>query len=743
MDSNILNDWFADPMLNGTSTGTTPAVGTVDASSSSMLKSIGVAMGNHSSSPKSNPTITTQDAASELNSLGRKVPFDIQTIVIFILQHCFRVNDEEIAAKFTISDIILDQTYPQALTLRTLRADSSYYRYFSTVTREREILSCPIFYLSVYFYLMWDELCDQDMKSADLCKVPLLKKNASYQLDSKSLFYKSNLQSHLKYTDIARTTVVLPDSLRRTVYPWLAQLKEDIDKSNATHYRLYSILELFEYLEECLIQDMAYLECTSQLPQVQDLIRRNNTNLFGSTAYLTYRSQLQSRFIGGEDKDALYNSLLEKMEEKFMHIGNKVSQHNLRLNQEIISLKNELNNMNSMIYQVLQFQRQLLKGPTSPFLPVPPNIDHRPMSSSDLSGNDGKMNALSPKSATTNSGVATGQATALLDRNLINSLTSNEHNVPLAPLNSLPLLPHGNFGGHKKNSLPKRTESRENSTGKFKRFKYDNKAPESLASASNSIGSPLESLMPRTVTSPRIPVSSLTTSVAQQVKPGNICTTDQLPQLSRLLHEPKASVNSPANNSALAAQIHQSDIDGIENPKDSEIGDTRSSTCNTKESNTGSKSGNSDSIKYKLSRENKTVWDLYTEWYTGLNGKPSIKSLIEKYGWRRWKVSEDSHFFPTRRIIMNYIEKECDRGTTLGRYPYDMDRKEVRKMVVKDLENFRVNNGLSLNSISLYFRNLTRENREICIYDNFADWSLLVLPEEEKNVYCKRKHGSL
>ncbi|GAV53662.1 hypothetical protein ZYGR_0AK01640 [Zygosaccharomyces rouxii] len=146
-------------------------------------------------------------------------------------------------------------------------------------------------------------------------------------------------------------------------------------------------------------------------------------------------------------------------------------------------------------------------------------------------------------------------------------------------------------------------------------------------------------------------------------------------------------------------------------------------------------------IKYKLSRDNKTIWDLYTEWYVGLNGQSSIKSLIETYGLRRWKVSDDSHFFPTRRIIMDYIEMECDRGIKLGRFTSpDQPREDIRKIIVGDLEKFRINNGLTLNSLSMYFKNLTRENKEICIFQNFKNWSVRAMTEEEKNKYCKRQH---
>ncbi|KAG0665459.1 hypothetical protein C6P45_000456 [Maudiozyma exigua] len=151
--------------------------------------------------------------------------------------------------------------------------------------------------------------------------------------------------------------------------------------------------------------------------------------------------------------------------------------------------------------------------------------------------------------------------------------------------------------------------------------------------------------------------------------------------------------------------------------------------------------GPNEGIKYKLSRDNKTIWDLYAEWYIGINGKPSIKKLIEEYGWRRWKVSEDSHFFPTRRIIIDYIEMEVDRGIRLGRFKNpNQPREDIRKILVSDLEKFRINNVLTLNSLSLYFRYMTKRSKEICIFEDFKNWNVRIMSEEEKTKSCRRSH---
>ncbi|CCH59295.1 hypothetical protein TBLA_0B04590 [Henningerozyma blattae CBS 6284] len=160
--------------------------------------------------------------------------------------------------------------------------------------------------------------------------------------------------------------------------------------------------------------------------------------------------------------------------------------------------------------------------------------------------------------------------------------------------------------------------------------------------------------------------------------------------------------------------------------------------------NTKLDSGTDNSkIKYKLSRDNKTVWDLYTEWYIGLNGNLPIVELIKSYGFRKWKVSQDSHFFPTRRIIIDYIESECDRDINLGRFrDLSKPREDFRKILVGDLEKFRINNSLTLNSLSMYFRNLSKANKEICIFENSTSWPVRKIGDAEKAQYCKRQPTS-
>ncbi|KAL6941629.1 hypothetical protein ACO0RG_002765 [Hanseniaspora osmophila] len=171
-------------------------------------------------------------------------------------------------------------------------------------------------------------------------------------------------------------------------------------------------------------------------------------------------------------------------------------------------------------------------------------------------------------------------------------------------------------------------------------------------------------------------------------------------------------------------------------------------------------------IKYKLCRENKTIHDLYQEWYHGLDDgkKPSIKSLIQQFGWRRWKVMDDSHFFPTRRIIIDYIERETSLGFSNDKFNINLvSREDARKSVADDLESFRVGNALSLNSISLLLKNM-KKNQDFTIYTGSKinlpknepkpepkenseiivgqeGYLLRKLTEDEKNNLCKKSIG--
>lgn len=87
----------------------------------------------------------------------------------------------------------------------------------------------------------------------------------------------------------------------------------------------------------------------------------------------------------------------------------------------------------------------------------------------------------------------------------------------------------------------------------------------------------------------------------------------------------------------------------------------------------------------------------------------SIKNLIQNYGWRKWKVTGDSHFFPKRRVVIDFIEEELKDGYKNGRFNVHVDDyNESRKVIICDLENFRLVNDLTLNNIAKLLKNVKK-----------------------------------
>ncbi|AET40893.1 transcription regulator GCR1 Ecym_7037 [Eremothecium cymbalariae DBVPG len=721
-----LNDWFNDSMLQVSTSGTVVNDTYPTGLSSSMVKPLDSPLPNPTPSPRSSVSAHKGTDSVNLEQFGKSERFKIDEVASYIIFQYFHVRDKVSAENLTLVDLILDQTYPHSLTLRKLKDDSTYYKYFGTVSREKEIGRCPIFFVSLYFYLTWGGDSSNKVKLDTFSKTRLLSRSSLNYFDLEGAPAKTTSQNHSMSSKIIRTSVSLPDSAKSSVYNWLGQLKEDMDKHDRVNYRLHSLVELFEYLSECLLQDMAYLECTNELPALQSVIRQHDQKLFHSGMFLKLKTDLKRQL----DSEAInfdwYNTIVVKMGEKFDEMNSKASKENCILNEKLLCLRNELNNMNSMISQILQFQRQILSG------------------NSSLS-----------KNMTTNTNASVtwpnvNSSNVILDKNFIGTLaTGGDQPSNLAPLNMIPSLTHQSIIDVSKRKLPLPSSPRDPASNPLKKFKLDERTNDTPSSAPGVTGLTMDSLLSRGISSPRIPIASLTavpiippTSVSNASTPQQ--PNGQIPRVFSVSNSAVGSPNIPTGSSkqdALLSGISTNTLIGANTELSARIIATKKADQQTISAGSDGGGRPNESIKYKLSRENKTIWDLYTEWYIGLNGKPSIKSLIERYGWRRWKVSDDSHFFPTRRIIINYIEKECDRGFTLGKYPSTMERNVAKKLVVKDLENFRVNNGLTLNSISLYFRNLTRESREICIYNNFEDWSLLVIPDKEKNRYCKRRQG--
>lgn len=115
----------------------------------------------------------------------------------------------------------------------------------------------------------------------------------------------------------------------------------------------------------------------------------------------------------------------------------------------------------------------------------------------------------------------------------------------------------------------------------------------------------------------------------------------------------------------------------------------------------------------------------------------SIKNLIQNYGWRKWKVTGDSHFFPKRRVVIDFIEEELKEGYKNGRFNVHVDDyNESRKVIICDLENFRLVNDLTLNNIAKLLKNVKKLSSKSIVKEENDDGeepaSIEGLPELQK-----------
>ncbi|SCU84916.1 LADA_0D04610g1_1 [Lachancea dasiensis] len=656
---------------------------------------------------------SSENRTSLLPQLFSRAELDINVAMNYVLQRFFDMNDVSLAPSLRAVDLIVDQTYSEALTLRQLNDTFSnkQYRYFNTTSRNKKISNCPIFCVAVYAANYWGGHAGGSSIHFDgFQSVPLLRDTKSFEAlaarqaadisppaDDETPIDSLSSPSSL---DWSKSKVIRsmepPNELNYAVFPWLSKLQEDLETLDRTNYNLHSLCELFEYLARVLIQDLAYLSCTNELPSLLSNVLEYVPRLYTSMEFKQFKSEMQ-RLINAQHKNMDWNDqILSKIEGGYIDICRRFALHNQSLHDELRTLRLELASIKKSMSDVLQTQRLYLSG----------GIPNGPMANANnvQNGPSTDKNGL-PANITNSLGTTEehGQISpSLTSRSMFHSLSGSA--VPESQVRKLPLPTQAGL-------TPPPADS------PFKRFKFDDLRPSHGAQPQQQQG-PQQYTM-------------LQQSQPQQSTPGNInATLDSM--LSRGGLSPRLGVPSSTGvpmSSQLSPQFGFPSVPVQMIPK-------------TIPSGTSSYGDSAQEVfKYKLSRENKTIWDLFNEWFVGLNGEPSIKSLIDTYGWRRWKVGEDSHFFPTRRIIIDYIEREVDRGLRTDRF-VNMDRESMRKVVTDDLEKFRATNGLTLNSISMYFRNLTRKNTEICIYENFQDWSVLLIDEDEKNKYCKRQHNS-
>lgn len=793
-----------------------------------------------------------QDQQARISNSNISSNFHI--ITQYILQSYFKVQVNQLSS-LKIADLIVDQTYPDSITLRKLNENTSItpYVYFNTISRDEDITRCPIFALAIYFVIRWSHP-NPPISVENFDNISLLDFNFINHSNANIAEFNDMSMNDRK---ISRSQNFLPsDDLISLVFPWLSPLKQDMLLIDRTNYKLNSFVELFEFLAKTMIQDLKFLnQKPDLLPNIVSFVAKFIPDLFRNEQFKFTKIDLTTST--SDYKSNTGDNDYRDDNAHFLELSKRLTTENIRLSQQITQLKSDLYNVHSMCDQILQLQKQLMPG------------------SYDYALDNSRNGAADTDSNSNNGGIIILDKNSLnpsMLSNLVQSIEDTRHqsaqlqqpqqpqvqqaDTPsLAPINafssfnnSMPSIytpqqqqlqpqqrPHQQQQSQQqhdmKRKLPLPTTATPGtvpfspspgspSVGTLasvdamysKRFRYDDKPTASQTALdsllSKSIGSPRYSTLqqnqaaganPTSYSSQRIasrfaspanfPVPGTPSAVVNSPDPSNQLVsyvpraqpqeseqqasstlidnsliddttgildktdeTNQIDNSSRKLAQPgpteqpineKSSLeaNYDANDNKTSRKKGSSSDSNDEKSPRSTTNEKETGSSSKKMSQSGEKVGPNRHIKYKLSRENKTIWDLYTEWYVGLNGKPSIKNLIENYGWRRWKVSDDSHFFPTRRIIMDYIETECDRGIKLGRFTNpDQPREDIRKILVGDLEKFRINNGLTLNSLSMYFKNLTKENKEICIFENFENWTVRGMSEEDKTNYCKRQH---
>lgn len=748
-----LQDWLNDPMLaaqlNRTQSSTPALFNEVDEHSNSGLNggsNRNVVQLNQATKyrPSQHQAEAQQQrvdytSTSDLSNLLSNSRLNLGTLVKFVCIEFFKCNKDELT-NLRLIDLTQDSAFPQTLTLRNMQTENSHYKFFNTINRDKSISNCPIFAIALYSFLTWKQTI---ISWKNFMNLPLI-------FDSKDIIMlQGNGHGRVPvYTNkMVRSLITPKKELQPFVFCWLADLEKDYLTHDRSNYILFSLVELFQFLAKVLLQDFAFLQCTGQLPHLQELIKSEfSWQFLESDLWNSFKDEMQKQIDDELVQVNMFNSICNKMELRFLKISKELLSENDKLSKELEYVKNQLSNMSTLMDQVYQNQKQLLSQNINPnnhsFRAT--NINAAPSDTNAIPHVDGPVPI--DKSNLNSSGMTT------LFSNSINGRATPQSSLHQYNINQSILNDRRSLYGQQYNSLKRMKLDAKNSSN-FDKSSRRLSQPQPPPQSPLQIGSPLESFLSKPITSPKITVSMLNNSTTSP--PPNPLGMSPLPAISSHLAEslPNETANlhehddEENNPHGVDESGFNSEVQGLEKPGQLKPAENEAYMNGVKSIAKPKKAGKPNrDIKYKLSRDNKTIWDLYNEWYHGLNGKLSIKELIERYGFRRWKVTEDSHFFPTRRIIIDYIEREIERSLELERFspddPITNDKELLRKHIVKNLESFREENGLTLNSLSLYFRNLTRWGKEICIYDNFDNWSVIRMNEEDKVKYCKRQPNS-
>lgn len=329
--------------------------------------------------------LSQQEQQTKVNSSNTTSNF--YTITQYILQTYFKVDLNSLSS-LKLIDLIVDQTYPDSLTLRKLHEGSSVqpYEYFNTVSRDSDISKCPLFALAIYFIIRWSHP-NPPISIYNYSSIPLL--DPEYiSLDSNPLLYGenpdlSNINSNVK---IARSESFEPSrELIDIVFPWLPYLRQEMLLVDRTNYKLHSLCELFEFMGRIVIQDLRYLNHHALLlPNILSFIANFIPDLFQNhqfkaidqfgTTNITTNDVLTSSMrindnrsfmngINNENNNIPISNdykIPQEIESRFLELSKKLTVENVRLSQQVTQLKSELSSITAMCDQILHGQQELI-----------------------------------------------------------------------------------------------------------------------------------------------------------------------------------------------------------------------------------------------------------------------------------------------------------------------------------------------------------------------------------------------
>ena len=107
--------------------------------------------------------------------------------------------------------------------------------------------------------------------------------------------------------------------------------------------------------------------------------------------------------------------------------------------------------------------------------------------------------------------------------------------------------------------------------------------------------------------------------------------------------------------------------------------------------------------EYRMNRAISTIREMVQEWYEGIDGGPSVKSLEVKYG-SKWRTKNDAErvYLGRRKVIIQRLEEleKQERG------------HKTREMIVDEMEEERKTLGKSIDGLGRYYRSLTSAARK-------------------------------